>query len=614
MLITHIIMSFLWISKINALICHYSHEHKRNIYKNRLKYYNLKNIDFRFRLYGQNYKQDQIYVYALDNKKLYISSKSMDNLDNVNDHTKDNNEWILSSSTIRTIESQYDKIFPQHENFLTYLYMSAIGFDNVRGGSYRSKESLTSLDIEEIHKKLNQHGIDCLLCNYYSKQSNNKAMIGRTNNKMKQSSTTLIAVDRHLTSNCPYHDSNGVNLNELVFTAASSLLNTQQYKAVTLPHKTKEPSIIIAGAGSGKTKVLAHRIAYLYLQLQENKDFTSNSLLATTFTNKAAKELLSRVELLIKEPKLKSIDFFEYDVQSSNPSWLGTFHSLAYRFLLSHSRKANWKAEYKILADEAERNVIIKDILKNANVTSTEAELKKYTNTLKSFIDKHQNLGKRATQIELLDKSDKGYESHFRLVNFYNEYETSCRRNNYADFNELLLKTIELFESSPAILSKYQKQFQHILIDEFQDTNIAQYKLVKLLTNLTTPSKGSIVEVESNNNSNNYKLQLSNGLFLVGDDDQSIYAFRGSTPNIFQQVLQDYQIMGAANDQSDTIVNSQIHKLEQNYRSHGNIVSASSAVIKKNKIRIPKQLWTSKDSGDPIQIIEGKKSALYLIT
>ncbi len=312
-------------------------------------------------------------------------------------------------------------------------------------------------------------------------------------------------------------------------------LNPPQYQAVTLP---PVHALILAGAGSGKTRVLTTRIAWLISTNQVGP----HGVLAVTFTNKAAKEMVTRLSALVP----------------INPRgmWIGTFHGLCNRLLRAHCREAGLPATFQIL-DSADQLAAIKRLLKNLNVDD-----EKYPpRELMHFINAHKEQGLRAARAEAHDAWTK------RRAELYAEYETQCQREGVVDFAELLLRSYELLSRNEPLRRHYQERFRTILVDEFQDTNRLQYAWLKLLA-----GGGAIV-------------------FAVGDDDQSIYAFRGAD-------------VGNMRDFETEFAGPNVIRLEQNYRSHGNILNAANAVIKNNRGRLGKNLWTEAGDGEPIRVFE----------
>jgi len=312
-------------------------------------------------------------------------------------------------------------------------------------------------------------------------------------------------------------------------------LNAPQLQAVTLP---SVPALILAGAGSGKTRVLTTRIAWLISTSQ----VSPHGLLAVTFTNKAAKEMTARLAALVP-----------INVRGL---WIGTFHGLCNRLLRAHYREAGLPQSFQIL-DSADQLAMVKRLVKNLNIDD-----EKYPpRELCHFINAHKEQGVRAAQAEAYDHYTQ------RRVDFYVEYENQCNREGVVDFAELLLRCFELLQRNEPLRSHYQQRFSHILVDEFQDTNRLQYAWLKLLA-----AGGA-------------------KLFAVGDDDQSIYRFRGAEVGNMREFERDYA--------GDNVI-----RLEQNYRSHGNILAAANAIIKHNSDRLGKHLWTDAGEGEPIRCFE----------
>ena len=312
-------------------------------------------------------------------------------------------------------------------------------------------------------------------------------------------------------------------------------LNEPQLNSVTLPNVH---ALILAGAGSGKTRVLTTRIAWLISTGQVGP----HGVMAVTFTNKAAKEMTARLAALVP-----------INVRGM---WIGTFHGLCNRLLRAHFREAGLPQTFQIL-DSADQLAMVKRLLKNLNVDD-----EKYPpRELCHFINAHKEQGVRAAQAEAYD--------HFtqKRVEIYAEYETQCNREGVVDFAELLLRCYELLSRNEPLRVHYQQRFKHILVDEVQDTNRLQYAWLKLLA-------GGGARI-----------------FAVGDDDQSIYRFRGAEVGKMREFERDY----AANN---------VIRLEQNYRSHGNILAAANAIIKNNSDRLGKNLWTDAGDGEPIRFFE----------
>ena len=323
-------------------------------------------------------------------------------------------------------------------------------------------------------------------------------------------------------------------------------LNPEQLAAVTLP---PQHALILAGAGSGKTRVLTTRIAWLISTGQVGP----HGILAVTFTNKAAKEMLARLTAMLPI--------------NTRGMWIGTFHGLCNRLLRAHHREAGLPALFQIL-DSSDQLSAIKRLLKNLNVD----DVKYPPRELASFINAHKEQGIRAAQAEAYDE----YTS--RRVALYAEYDAQCQREGVVDFAELLLRSYELLTRNEPLCRHYQERFRHILVDEFQDTNRLQYAWLKLLA--SHPEKPS-----------NTPLPDGACLFAVGDDDQSIYAFRGAEVGNMRDLEREFQV-------------ANVIRLEQNYRSHGNILDAANALIKNNRGRLGKNLWTEAGAGEAIRVFE----------
>lgn len=318
-------------------------------------------------------------------------------------------------------------------------------------------------------------------------------------------------------------------------------LNPEQLAAVTLP---PQHALILAGAGSGKTRVLTTRIAWLISTGQVGP----HGVLAVTFTNKAAKEMLARLSAMLPI--------------NTRGMWIGTFHGLCNRLLRAHHREAGLPSTFQIL-DSADQLSAIKRLLKNLNVD----EEKFPPRELAGFINAHKEQGIRAAQAEVYDDYTR------RRVELYAEYDAQCQREGVVDFAELLLRTYELLSRNEPLRRHYQERFRHILVDEFQDTNRLQYAWLKLLAGYGEASDGAC-------------------LFAVGDDDQSIYAFRGAEVGNMRDLEREFKV-------------ANVIRLEQNYRSHGNILDAANALIKNNRGRLGKNLWTDAGAGEPIRVFEG---------
>jgi len=312
-------------------------------------------------------------------------------------------------------------------------------------------------------------------------------------------------------------------------------LNPEQRAAVELPAQS---ALILAGAGSGKTRVLTTRIAYLISTGQ----VSPHGILAVTFTNKAAKEMVTRLSAMLPI--------------NTRGMWIGTFHGLCNRMLRAHYREANLPQTFQIL-DSGDQLSAIKRLMKAMNVDD-----EKYPpREMQNFISGRKEEGLRAHEVEAYDPYTR------RKIEVFAEYDAQCQREGVVDFSELLLRCYELLSRNAALREHYQERFKHILVDEFQDTNPLQYRWLKLLAG------------------------QNNALFAVGDDDQSIYAFRGANVGNMQELLRDFHV-------------ENVIKLEQNYRSHGNILEAANALIQNNRNRLGKNLWTDADKGEQIRVYE----------
>ncbi|MGF6148439.1 DNA helicase II [Kingella potus] len=309
-------------------------------------------------------------------------------------------------------------------------------------------------------------------------------------------------------------------------------LNPEQLAAVTWPPQS---ALVLAGAGSGKTRVLTTRIAWLL----QSGQASVHSIMAVTFTNKAAKEMQTRLGAMIPV--------------NVRAMWLGTFHGLCHRFLRLHHKDAGLPSTFQIL-DSADQLALIKRLLKSLNI----AEETIAPRTLQGFINAQKENGLRASALEAPDPHTR------RMIECYAEYDKVCSREGVADFAELMLRSYEILQSNEILRRHYQNRFNHILVDEFQDTNKLQYKWLKLMAG------GSAA------------------VFAVGDDDQSIYRFRGAHVGNMAALMQEFHIGAPV-------------KLEQNYRSDGNILTAANAVIENNAERLGKNLHTDAPAGDKIR-------------
>ena len=314
-------------------------------------------------------------------------------------------------------------------------------------------------------------------------------------------------------------------------------LNDAQLAAVTWPPKS---ALILAGAGSGKTRVLTTRIAWLLATGQASP----GGILAVTFTNKAAREMQSRVAA--------------QSAVNVRAMWIGTFHGLCNRLLRLHWRDAGLPQTFQIL-DSADQLAAIKRLLKALNLSDELYPPRE----LQHFINHHKENGVRADAVDTVGTS----LNHRQFAGLYAEYEAQCRREGVVDFAELLLRSYELLSGNPALAAHYRERFRHILVDEFQDTNRLQYAWLRCLSG------------------------TDNALFAVGDDDQSIYAFRGADVGNMHALLRDFAI-------------SEPIRLEQNYRSAGNILDAANSVIEHNDGRLGKSLWTDAGEGEKLRLYE----------
>ena len=327
-------------------------------------------------------------------------------------------------------------------------------------------------------------------------------------------------------------------------------LNEKQQQSVTLSEDIN--ALILAGAGSGKTRVLTHRIHYLVSEKNHHPD----DILAVTFTNKAANEMKERLSDLLRRP--------------IGRMWVGTFHSLAHRLLRTHPAEANLSPTFQIL-DAQDQFRIIKRLMKENAVDEKKLKIKE----VQWFINKNKDNGISPQDI------DVGYDyAKKQKVKVFDLYENFVQTNDLVDFAGLLVKSYELLKNNQPLLDHYQKKFCHILVDEFQDTNTIQYQFIKILHN------------------------QDNHVFCVGDDDQSIYGWRGAKIENIQKIEDDFKPI-------------QVIKLEQNYRSTGNILNASNALIAKNKNRLEKSLWTESGDGDLINVFNARnerEEAQYVVS
>nr|WP_236994002.1 DNA helicase II [Methylomicrobium sp. RS1] len=311
-------------------------------------------------------------------------------------------------------------------------------------------------------------------------------------------------------------------------------LNDAQRRAVTAP---SQPMLVLAGAGSGKTRVLVHRIAW---QIQV-VGVSPHGILAVTFTNKAAREMRGRIEELLQRP--------------THNLWIGTFHGLAHRLLRRHAKQAKLPDAFQVM-DTADQLRVIKRVLQSLNLDEARWPPKQ----VQWFINAQKDEGVRARHMP-----ETGDPYLRQMIAIYRAYEELCDRSGLVDFAELLLRVHELLRDNPEVLAFYQQRFEQVHVDEFQDTNTIQYAWLRLLT------------------------QDRNNLFVVGDDDQSIYGWRGARIENLYSFQKHFP-------------NHEVIKLEQNYRSTGTILKAANRVIAHNEGRLGKELWTESGEGEPISL------------
>src|SRR5436309_4278215 len=329
----------------------------------------------------------------------------------------------------------------------------------------------------------------------------------------------------------------------------ATLLNPQQLEAV---QATEGPVLMLAGAGSGKARVITYRVAHLI----EDRTVRPEHILAVTFTNKAADQMKFRVHHLLRAGR------------SGNPL-MSTFHSLCVRILRREIEALGYTHTFTIY-DEADQLQVVKGAMKDLKVDDRLVTAK----TIQSRISHAKNHGK--TPQNLLDDSWEPSWEH--TANVFNEYEKRLRKSNALDFDDLLIKTVELFDKFPAAAEKYGTRFEYTMVDEYQDTNRMQYRLVRHLT------------------------RVHDNICVVGDEDQSIYSWRGADIQNILSFEKDYPRV-------------RVIKLEQNYRSTKNILAAASAVVAHNEMRKGKTLWTQKASGERITSMEAadaEAEAMYV--
>ena len=311
-------------------------------------------------------------------------------------------------------------------------------------------------------------------------------------------------------------------------------LNDAQRQAVTA---SLAPTLVLAGAGSGKTRVLTHRVEWLV----QVEGVSPHGILAVTFTNKAAGEMRHRIETQLGLP--------------SAPLWVGTFHGICHRLLRTHWRDAGLPQGFQILDGEDQQR-LVKKIIRGLSLDEARWVPREVT----WFINAQKDEGLRPKHLK-----DDGDPTRRQMIRLYEAYEDTCRRNGVVDFAELLLRSCEMWTDVPGLADHYRSRFGHVLVDEFQDTNTIQYRWLKSLVGAT-------------------------GIpYVVGDDDQSIYRWRGARVENLRQYQRDFHGV-------------QLFRLEQNYRSTGNILAAANAIIANNGGRIGKKLWTSGARGEPIRL------------
>jgi DNA helicase-2/ATP-dependent DNA helicase PcrA len=312
-------------------------------------------------------------------------------------------------------------------------------------------------------------------------------------------------------------------------------LNPEQLAAVTLPARH---ALILAGAGSGKTRVLTTRIAWLV----QTGQVSPAGVMAVTFTNKAAKEMLTRLGTMLPIPV--------------RGMWIGTFHGLCNRFLRAHWKLAGLPQSFQIL-DAQDQVSAVRRVIKAMNLD----EERYVPKQVAWFIAGSKEEGLRPRDVSVRDEQTR------KLVEIYQAYEDQCQREGVVDFAELLLRTYELMRDNAALREHYQHRFRHILVDEFQDTNRLQYAWLKLFAG------------------------PGNSVFAVGDDDQSIYAFRGAQVGNMSDFEREFHV-------------EHVIKLERNYRSYGNILDAANELISHNRRRLGKNLRTEAGPGEPVRVYE----------
>ena len=324
-------------------------------------------------------------------------------------------------------------------------------------------------------------------------------------------------------------------------------LNTEQKDAVL---HAKGPLLVLAGAGSGKTKVITHRFAYLTASLK----VPPTSILTMTFTNKAADEMKERIESLTGK--------------NTDGLWIGTFHSLSARILRRDIGKLGYESDFCIY-DDGDSGHLVRSILK---------EFKIHEALYKGIFSKISSLKASLIEPDDLLSNEESYGFDEKFARVYVRYQDELKKNNALDFDDLIMLAVKLFEKHPSVLKKYQKEFSHVMIDEFQDTNISQYKFARLLCS------------------------KHKNICAVGDDDQSIYKFRGANVGNIRNFKKDFS-------------KAKVIKLEQNYRSTQNILNVAGTIITQNTKRMPKELWTDRKKGESIfycTTMNEKEEARYI--
>jgi len=329
-----------------------------------------------------------------------------------------------------------------------------------------------------------------------------------------------------------------------------SKLNDMQRLAV---EETEGPLLVLAGAGSGKTRVLTHRIAYLL----DDKQVFPSKILAITFTNKAAKEMKSRVHQLVGDV--------------SEGMWIGTFHSICVRILRRHADEIGYSSDF-VIYDTSDQKTLIKQCMKALDINDKQT-------TDRSIIAKISDAKNLMIGPDKFEEQNAGDFKYAAAIKVYHLYQRKLKENNAMDFDDLIINAIKVLEESPAAIEYYQTRFRYVLVDEYQDTNKAQYLLIKMISDL-------------------YK-----NLCVVGDLDQSIYGWRGADIRNIKDFEKDFS-------------NAKVIKLEQNYRSSEMILNAANAVIKNNTNRREKKLWTANKKGDPLKYYQAQNEfdeAAYVV-